>query len=220
MTHTHKSCLLLYSWNSMLVCQSHSSPESVSVQSPTSFHLNKKLSIKITAVWLNDGKDISFSFSFSFLQVASGPDQKGSGRHWRVQTNGSHVRKVDRGRAPPTQRTEIWSPVMILSSLHRQKQHPVTGVPPEHTSTHPDGPLRRDTAAYSPQSSSFTLKNLLTCEDKVWHLTEASMWAQGLRKFSHLKWCEFAALLRGFFFLSSCTVLPFHTSTIETRTEI
>lgn len=78
-THTQKSCLLIYSWISILVCQSHSSPERVSVHSLTSFYLNKKLLIDITAVWLNDGNDISFSFSF--LQVASGPDQKGSGRH-------------------------------------------------------------------------------------------------------------------------------------------
>lgn len=170
------------------------------------YGLNIKLSIKIIAVWESDWKDeVEKGISFSFLlQVASGPDQKGSSRHWRVQTSGCHVRRVDRDRASPTQRTESRAPVMILSSLLRRKEHPATGVPPKkHPSAHLDGPLRRDTAAYSLQSSSFTLlKNSLTRDNKVWHLTEASMRARGLRKFSHLKWCEWGLYLllslRGF----------------------
>lgn len=147
-------------------------------------------------------KMVFFAF---FLQVASGPKQKGNSRHWRVQTNGCHVRGVDGDRASPTQRTASRAPVMILSSLHHRKEHPATGVPPKHTSAHLDGPLRRDTATYSPQSSSVTLENALTCENRVWHLTEASMRAQGLRRFSHLKWCEWGLYLllslRGVFHL-------------------
>uniref|UniRef100_A0AAQ6AF38 Rap-GAP domain-containing protein n=1 Tax=Amphiprion ocellaris TaxID=80972 RepID=A0AAQ6AF38_AMPOC len=75
---------------------------------------------------------------------------------------GCHVRRVDTDRTSPTQRTESRAPVMILSSSRHRKEHPATGVPPIHTSAPLDGPVQRATAAFSPLSSSFTLKNSLT----------------------------------------------------------
>lgn len=100
----------------------------------------------------------AFYSAFFFFSLYRWPvDQKGSSssRRWRVQTNGCHVRRADKDRASPTQRTQSRAPVMILSSSHRRKEHPATGPPPKHTHAH----LRRDTLAHSPQSSSFTLQN-------------------------------------------------------------
>lgn len=137
-TIKHTSELLVFhSWSSVLVYQSHPSPEGVSVYSLTSSYLD-------ISWWLGM---MEKTFLSVFLQVYSGADQKGSSRHCRVQSNGCNVRKVDRHRAPLTQRTEVWTPVMILS--HRRKEHPVTAVPPKHTSTHLHGPLPWVTAAYS-----------------------------------------------------------------------
>lgn len=112
----------------------------------------------------NNSKVEWWLISISCLQGVSGADQKGSSRHWRVQTNGRYSRKADRNRAPPTQKTEIRATLMNLSSLH-----PVTGIPAKHRSTHLDGSLQENTAADSLQFS---------CE--VWcfavHLCEPKDW--------------------------------------------
>lgn len=135
--------------------------------------------------------------SLFFLQVATGPDQRGSGRHWGVQTNGCHVREVERDRAPPTQRTEIWTPVMIHSSGPCRQEHPIPRVPPEHTSTHLDGPLLHFLLSLLPLHFSTCWLGNTKCGTSQRHLCEP----KGLGKFRHLKWCEWGLylllLLRG-----------------------
>lgn len=60
----------------MLACQRESYGRD-SLHYLTSCYLHTKMVIRITAVRLNDGKDVSFSC----LQVASGADKKGSNKH-------------------------------------------------------------------------------------------------------------------------------------------
>lgn len=177
----HTSELLLSRRNPILVYWSHASAEGVYVHSPTSFYLDVKLSFKITAVCLNDREDISFFFS------RSGPDQKGSSRHWGVQTNGCHVTEAERDRAPPTQRTEIWTPVMIHSSGPCRQEHPIPGEPPEHTSE----PLMHLHLSLLPLHFSTCWLGNTKCGTSQRHLCEP----KGLGKFSHLKWCEWGLYL-------------------------
>lgn len=154
------------------------------------------------------------TFFFSVLQVATGPDIKtGSGRHWGALTDSCHVRKGDGDGVPPTQRTEIWTPVMILSSSHHRKQHPVTGVPSKHTSTRQDRCLLPSILSphlrifdvwiqsVAPNRGIYVKVGKVQPSKVVWMLTIFS-----------------AFPLRGF--LSSCTLFPFHTSTIEDGIEI
>lgn len=91
---------------------------------------------------------------------------------------------------------------MILSTLHHRKEHPTTRVPTSHAFTHPDEPLRQDTATNSSQSSS--CNNLLPCDSEARHIRETKV-----------------EIVCGEDYFCSCqSFIPFHTSNIETRTEI